>query len=115
MDRFLLAENPIKKPNSNEYNPLYIIHTLEPKCIIEAICLNENFELKGSIELPYAKFEHKNTDGAIEEWVLAIRDIYSTASTSNIEQLLPRAWRWYRSCLEWEDKNIDIQEDGKWN
>ena len=114
MDRFLLAENPIKNPNSNQYDPLYIIHTLEPKCIIEAVCLNDIDSIDKTV-LPSMTFNHLNSDGINEEWRLIVRDQYSTLNYDELQKLLPRAWRWYRSYLEWEDKNIDIQEEGKWN
>jgi len=114
MDRFILAENPIKNPNSDNYNQQYIVHTIAPECIIEVLCLNDVEQVAGS-HLPWQKFEHINPDGVAEVYQLVVSKAFGMHGQKQLFDLLPRAWRWYRTYLEWEDKNIDIQEEGKWN
>jgi hypothetical protein len=114
MDRFLLAENPIKKPNSTDPDRIYIVHTIRPECIIEVICLNDSTEIP---ESGFASdiFENKNSDNIVERWILVVRIKFNDHKNFEFIQLLPRAWRWYRSYLGLEDKNINIKEDGEWN
>lgn len=109
MDRFLLAENPMR-PGSG----LWVIHLLEPKAIIKCV---EGHQRAGSL---YRHYQYKNTDGIIEEWTLSIDHLFTQDITQiPIEQqweiMLDRAWRWYRAYMEWEDKNIDTDEATKEN
>lgn len=113
MDRFLLAENPIKTPNSEDYNKQYIIHTVQPKCIIEVVFVDEDPNVVSS-GYPHQVFEFTNSDNVPDKMALIVRDPLGN-SNEQTGKLLPRAWRWYRTYIEWEDKNIDIQEEGKWN
>jgi len=108
MDRFLLAENPMK-PNASQ---CAIIHTIDPIAIIRC-----------ELDQKRAPAEHHlvqiyiNSDGLPEEWTLEAHHLFTTnmnaadseAAKSIAEKLLVKAWRWYRSYLEWTDRNIDDQ------
>ena len=105
MDKFLLAESPFHPERSGAF----IIHLKNPIAIIR--CSEGHIE----IDSIYEHFQFKNSDGLIEEWTLSAFHFFTTDFISEPETqakpLLSRAWRWYRSYLEWEDKNID---DGKY-
>ncbi len=109
MDRFLIAENPM-----NDDPKQYIIHTIKPKCIIEAVDALEFPDVVSS-GYPHEVYEYVNSDGIKETWALVIRDVYDGSSNEELGKLLERAWRWFRSYMEWEDANIDEQEGSQWN
>jgi hypothetical protein len=50
-----------------------------------------------------------------ETWALIIRDVYDSSTNEELGKLLDRAWRWFRSYMEWEDANIDEKDDAQWN
>lgn len=110
MDRFLLAENPMNKDGR-----IYIIHTVDPKCIIEVIDFFKQGKPDDATNLPSKNFFYINHDGISESWLLVIRDQCNKGSDKGYGALLDRAWRWYRSYLDWEDDNIDEKEDSQWN
>ena len=104
MDKFLLAENPFRPEQSG----LLIIHMLDPIAIIKC-------ELE-YVEYPAGKyFSHysfKNADNVIEEWTLSVYHLFTTQLDSEkhdtiVSSMIDRAWRWYRSSLQWEDNQID--------
>ena len=107
MDRFLLAENPMKDDGKQ-----YVIHTIKPKTIIEAAEPSDELVSSG---YPHAVYKYTNSDGVPETWALVIRDVYDNSTNEELGKLLDRAWRWFRSYMEWEDENIDEQEDAQWN
>jgi hypothetical protein len=107
MDRFLIAENPM-----NNEPKQFVIHTIKPKCIIEAAEPNTDPVSSG---YPHKVFEFVNSDGVPETWALIIRDAYDSSTNEELGKLLDRAWRWFRSYMEWEDANIDEQEGSQWN
>jgi hypothetical protein len=108
MDRFLLAENPMR-PGSG----LWVVHLLEPKAIIKC---TEGHSRAGDL---YRHYQYKNTDSIIEEWTLSVDHLFTQDFTTPQEQIwetmLDRAWRWFRAYLEFEDKNIDDEKDAKEN
>lgn len=108
MDKFLLAENPMR-PESGTW----IVHLLSPQAHIKC---TEGHERVGAM---YRHYTYKNTDGLIEEWTLSIQFMFTQDFTTPQEQvwetLLDRAWRWYRAYMEWEDNNLDIDNDAKEN
>ncbi len=96
MDRFLLAENPMSDTNS-----LAIIHTVEPVAIIEV--------LDGHISPSGQDTRHGHFTYGDELWTLQVKHLFTTSFEPHthellINKLLSRAWRWYRSYLEWEDQ-----------
>lgn len=102
MDKFLLAENPMKR---GDQSPLFIVHLLQPVAIIQAH--------EGHVDAPGKIFEHfqfRNIDGVVEEWTLSVWHFFTTDFISDPEDqakpLLKRAWRWYRAYMEWEDSNL---------
>lgn len=103
MDKFLLAENPMREDSGT-----WVIHLLEPKAIIR--CTEGHVK----IDSVYKHYQFKNSDGAIEEWTLSAYHFFTTDFLTEPETqaipLLDRAWRWYRSYMNWEDKNIDIDD-----
>lgn len=99
MDKFLLAENPMVNVEGRD---MYIVHALPPFSLIQA------FQGAGRLNLDnylYQSFAFRNSTGQVEDWTLAI--IYSEVSKDQAERVLSKAWRWYRSYLEWEDKQFD--------
>lgn len=109
MDRFLLAENPMKSEPTQ-----FIIHTVKPKCFIEAAVADEQPDVISS-GLPHKVYEFINIDGIPETWALIIRGVFDNSTVQEQGKLLDRAWRWFRSYMEWEDRNIDESEDAQWN
>lgn len=107
MDRFLIAENPM-----NNEPRQFVIHTISPKCIIEAVEPDADPVSSG---FPHQVFSFVNSDGVKETWALVIRDLYDESTVEEQGKLLERAWRWFRSYMEWEDSNIDESEDAQWN
>ena len=98
MDRFLLAENPMRPEQSG----IWIIHMLEPQAHIRCI------EGKEAPAVAHQHYVYINTDNVAEEWTLAIQYISLDGLTDAEHQhLLDRAWRWFRSYMKWEDNNID--------
>ena len=99
MDKFLLAENPQR----SEQSGLWIIHMLDP---ITIICCTQGQEEVGEI---FKHFAFANIDGVQEYWTLSI---YFSNGNGDLEtkafKLLDRAWRWYRSYMEWEDANNGV-------
>lgn len=97
MDKFLLAENPMR----SEQSDLWIIHMLNP---ITIICCTPGEVERGRV---FKHYMFTNTLQAQEFWTFSI---YFSNGPGDIEtrafKLLDRAWRWYRSYMEWEDKNI---------
>jgi hypothetical protein len=103
MDKFLLAENPMR-PDSG----LWVIHLLDPRAIIECA---EGHVNAGTL---FQHYEFKNNDGLTEEWTLSVYHFFTTDFLTEPDvqgaKLLNKAWRWFRSYLEWQDNNIDTNE-----
>lgn len=103
MDKFLLAENPMRPDQSGRF----IVHMLDPVAIIEC-------ELEHNEYPPGKWYKHyyfQNIDEVIENWTLSIHFMFTKELDSEqhhklVNHMLDRAWRWYRSYLEWEDKNL---------
>jgi len=102
MDKFLLAENPMRPEQSG----LWIVHLLTPQAIIKCI---EGHEHTAS---PFKHYSFKNSDEVIEEWTLSAYHFFSTDFITEPEEqvtpLLDRAWRWYRSYMQWEDNQTNF-------
>jgi hypothetical protein len=103
MDRFLLAENPM-----NESGSIAIIHTVDPVAIVEVH--EEHLEFKEGTYFQH--FTHHNLDDVDEDFTLRLHFQFSTsfadgeAQAREVDQLFKRAWRWYQSYMNWEDKQI---------
>lgn len=107
MDKFLLAENPMRPEQSGSF----IIHMLDPVAIIKCDENHVHF-LPGKF---YKHFQFNNSDNLMENWTLSIHFMFTKELDSEqhdkiVDHMLDRAWRWYRSYLEWEDKQIDDYE-----
>jgi hypothetical protein len=105
MDKFLLAENPMRSDKSGQW----IIHMLNPKAIIR--CTEGHVQPEKELHQHY---QFKNKDGVLEEWTLSVFHFFTTdflkEPEEQVEPVLDRAWRWFRSYLESEDNNIDSEE-----
>jgi len=102
MDKFLLAENPMRPEQSG----IWIIHMLDPVAIIQCT------EGREDNDNTFRHYVYINADNVPEEWTLSIFFIAIDGLTDkDHEHLLDRAWRWYRSYMQWEDKNIDIDDE----
>ena len=104
MDKFLLAENPLRPEQSG----MWIIHMLDPKAIIR--CTEGHTEA----DLIFKHYAFKNSDEVVEEWTLSAYHFFTTDFLTEPEaqagKLLDRAWRWFRAYLQEEDDNTDIDE-----
>lgn len=113
MDRFLLAENPNKEADDR----LFVLHTVSPRILVECICLNEA-PGDEDMEAIFSFYQFVNSDGVLEKWQLIIRQYYDAIDVDDVaDEEVPRyrktidkAWRWFRSYLEWEDDNLDMNE-----
>ena len=92
MDKFLLAENPMRP----DVDSVFIVHAIPPFALISAQ-LGQHRPPS-----PFCQYAFRNVDGNIEDWTLFIH--YIEANESDATKLLDKAWRWYRSYMEWEDK-----------
>lgn len=101
MDKFLLAENPLRPEQSG----LWIIHMLDPKAIIR--CSPDHVQ----IDEIFKHYSFQNSDGILELWTLSAYHFFTTDFISEpdkqVEPLLDRAWRWFRAYLDEEDKLHD--------
>jgi hypothetical protein len=106
MDKFLLAENPMRPDDSG----IWIVHLLDP---IAIIACEEGEVERGSV---FKHYHYVNGEGIAEFWTLSI---YFANGKGDIEakafKLLDRAWRWYRAYMEWEDSGINDEERGQLN
>ncbi len=104
MDKFVLAENPMR-----EGADLFICHLLNPVAIFQAH--EGHIQVKEKI---YNHFEFVNSDGVLEKWTLSTHHFFTTDFIEEPEKQVPKvmdkAWRWYRSYMEWEDNNIDLDD-----
>lgn len=107
MHKFVLAENP-RAPATGG---LWIIHLIEPFCIIEAVTDGEKIHTKKAIYRN--EFRYINSDGVIENWQLRIHHYFTTDFNEEkqadelTKKIMEDAWHWFKSYLIWEDKNID--------
>ena len=105
MDKFLLAENPMRQEQSG----LWVIHMLQPQAHIE--CLEGHV----NTDRPHKHYSFTNVDGVVEEWTLSAHFFFTfdfiREPEDQVIPLLDRAWRWFRSYLESEDNNIDIDDE----
>lgn len=102
MNKFILAENPMRSEDDTD---LFIIHLLKPIAIIQ--CHHGHVQVPGKIS---EHFQFTNIDGVLEEWTLSVYHFFTTDFISEPEEqvkpMLKKAWRWYRSYLDWEDKQL---------
>lgn len=101
MNRFLLAENPLKIERE------YILHTIEPKCLIEVTYGHENDRLKQVLKLKMKKaFRLHRTD---EFFILSLADGYDKTEWTEEKfiAIADRAFRWFTNYLNLEDDGID--------
>lgn len=78
---------------------LFIVHALPPFTLIQA------FPEAGRVNIRsdrYQSFAFRNAYGVVEDWTLAI--LYSEAAQEDAFKVLSKAWRWYRSYMQWEDQ-----------
>lgn len=107
MHKFLLAENP----QAPETGGLWIIHLLEPICIIEAVLIGEKIHTKKAIYIN--EFKYINPDGLIENWQLRVHHYFTTNFDERKEtkeltdKIMTETWHWFKAYLIWEDTNID--------
>jgi hypothetical protein len=101
MDKFVLAENPMRDDAD-----VYIVHLLTPVAIFKA--------QQGHIDIPGKIFRHyqfENNDGFMEQWTLSVHHFFTTDFLTEPDQqadkLIGKAWRWYRSYLDWEDSPLN--------
>lgn len=97
-----------------EEKDIFIVHLLNPIAIFQAY---EGYaEIKGKI---YGHYQFRNIEGVIEEWTLSTHHFFTTdfikEPADQVKPLMDKAWRWFRSYLDWEDNNIDTDDYAKEN
>lgn len=80
-----------------EESGCFLIHAIKPFSMIRADL--GRVEIKSNA--PVGNYAFKNMDGLIEDWTLSV--VYSEGTREQCEQIISRAWRWYRAYMEWED------------
>lgn len=104
MDRFLIADNPMRDDSGT-----WVIHLLDPQAHIQ--CLEGHLQT----DKVHKHYQFRNGDDVLEQWTLSAHFFFTTDFISEPEvQVLPlldRAWRWYRSYMEFEDNNIKENEE----
>lgn len=111
MDKFILGENHMRDAKNRD---LFIIHLLNPIAIFQAHI--GTVEVKNKIHQHY---QFLNSDNIIEEWTLSTHHFFTTdfikEPHEQVKPLMDKAWRWYRSYLQWEDNNIDFDNEAELN
>jgi hypothetical protein len=99
MDRFLLASNEMS--GNNDW---VIVHTIEPIAHIQVLEGHTNLEGKSC----YFGIHETETYTLVAEFVFTSKMHGKKEQNDEmIMKLLTRAWHWYKSYLEWEDKLHD--------
>ena len=101
MDRFLLAENPLKNREANS-DVHYIIGTEYPRCIIGMIYLDINNYYQDLSSL-FGQFQYSDNMDTSEHCRLVVRkyfdhsvgEIISREESKNYNSMLVDAWNWY--------------------
>lgn len=115
MHKFVLAENPM----ATDSGGLWIVHLPDPKSIIEVV--HEGKKMHSRYAKYFMNFRYHNPDGVIENIQLRRYHYMSTdfvtdeAAEILAGKILPQAWHWYKSYLQWEDKGIDTNEEAAKN
>lgn len=109
MDRFLLAENPLKMERE------YILHTVEPKCLIEVTGADEIERLKHVLKRPNKRayvLERTN-----ERFILSLADQHDQTewTEERFAAIADRAFRWFVNYLNQEDHGIDESKKARSN
>lgn len=90
----------------NENGSQAVIHTIDPVAIIE-VC-KDHLTFKEGIYFQH--FTHTNLEGEEEGFTFRLHFQFSRsladgeAQAKEVSQLMNRAWRWYQSYMNWEDK-----------
>lgn len=100
MDKFILAENPMR-----EGGTLAIVHLLPP---ISILVVDE-----GHIATKWAHrhYTYTKSDEGQEQYTLSLYHCFVTTMDGEeqnliIEKLLKQAWHWYMAYMTWEDQQI---------
>ena len=96
MDKFLLASNPMRNIDSDQF----IIHMLQPKAILR--CIKGHVEPGAEI---FQQYQFQNKMGDIEYWTISAfyisQNIVGNREHDDITlHIIDRAWRWFRSHLK---------------
>jgi hypothetical protein len=104
MHKFILGNNPL----APETGGLWILHLLEPICIIEVVLLGEKIHTKKALYT--AQFQFTNSKGIIENWQLRMHHYFTTNfnERKNSEELCKKimddASHWYLAYLISQNK-----------
>lgn len=105
MDKFLLAENPMR-----EGGALAIIHTQQP---ISIILVEEGH---APSKYPHNHYIYTNSDQLQELYTLSLYHCFATSFDGEnnavmTDKLFKQAWHWYMAYMAWEDQQIDANEN----
>ncbi|SDE79516.1 hypothetical protein [Riemerella columbipharyngis] len=107
---FILAEIPIKDGSFNDKR--LWVYCPSALSLMEFVCGND-FE---AVPINFfTKKEYINTDGVAEEWGIAFTQNNCEATEVDEQALVERAWKFFKSYLEWEDRHIDEERVSKMN
>ncbi len=101
MDKFLIADNPLREGSGQ-----WVIHLLDPKAIIRC---TEGHVVADSV---YQHYSFDNSNGVTEDWTLSAYHLFTTDFLTTPEEqarkLLDKAWRWYRAYMEQIDQDEEL-------
>lgn len=113
MDRFLLCENPMKDEN----RPIYILQNIKHRMLIQVIPYGDLEHTGYTLEDVFDLFTYDNPAGFTENYMLKVVEFYDLDITE-IDEVMPeirlhitKAWKWYKSYIIWQDKEIDFEGD----
>lgn len=111
MDRFLLCENPLMDSN----RPIYILQTIKHRMLIQVIPYEEESDLSYNLDDVFDLFSFVNSDGLKENYMFKVVTFYDLSENeideymSEIRLHITKAWKWYKSYMIWQDKQIDFE------
>lgn len=105
MDRFLIADNPMREGGTEA-----IIHLLEPRAII---VVDEGHK---RTKWPHNHYSYTNSDKQIEQYTLSLYHCFLSTfdgEEQNVitSKLFRDAWHWYMAYMTWEDQQPHYEDE----
>lgn len=97
--------------------PIYILQTIKHRMLMQLIPYDDLSELGYSLNDVFDLFEYDNPDGFTEKYMLKVVEFYDLSEDeiddymSEIRLHITKAWKWYKSYLIWQDKQLGLEGD----
>lgn len=97
--------------------PVYILQTIKHKMLIEIIPYDDLSDFNYSLNDVFDLFKYENPNGFTEKYMLKVVEFYDLSESEiddNIETIrlhIKKAWKWYKSYIIWQNKQIDLEGD----